>query len=112
MKGNPKFPSAKKNVFTLLTCLCSLFYLFIYIFLHVTRHIQANLSKNTMGGAFCFEPAEHHPQPQTHEVRQHKCLHVYVYAFSRRFYPNRLTNEDITLQLTSKLTINYIEENH
>ena len=24
---------------------------------------------------------------------------VYVYAFSRRFYPKRLTNEDITLQL-------------
>jgi len=38
--------------------------------------------------------------------------YVYVYAFSRHFYPKRLTNEDITLQLTSKLTISYIEGNH
>jgi len=37
---------------------------------------------------------------------------VYVYAFSRRFYPKRLTNEDIPLQLTSKLTISYIDGNH
>ena len=34
---------------------------------------------------------------------------VYVYEFGRCFYPKRLTNEDITLQLTSKLTISYIE---
>jgi len=33
-----------------------------------------------------------------------------VYAFS--FYPKRLTNEDITLQLTSKLTISYVEGDH
>ena len=39
-------------------------------------------------------------------------VYVYVYVFSRCFYPKRLTNEDITLQLTSKLTINYIEESH
>ena len=32
---------------------------------------------------------------------------VYVYAFSRRFYPKWLTNEEITLQLTSKLTTSY-----
>jgi len=37
---------------------------------------------------------------------------VYVSAFSRRFYPKRLTNEDITMQLASKLTIGYIEGNH
>ena len=37
---------------------------------------------------------------------------MFVYAFSRRFYPKRLKNEDITLQLTSKLTISYIEGNH
>ena len=35
---------------------------------------------------------------------------VYFYAFCRRFYPKRLTYEDITIQLTSKLTI--IEGNH
>jgi len=37
---------------------------------------------------------------------------VYVYAFIRLFYPKPLTNEDITLQLTSKLTICYVEGNH
>ena len=37
---------------------------------------------------------------------------IYVYAFSRRFNPKQLTNEDITLQLTSKLTISYIEGKH
>ena len=36
---------------------------------------------------------------------------VYVYAFTRPFYPKRLTNEDITLQLTSKLTISYVKGN-
>ena len=39
-------------------------------------------------------------------------LYVHVYAFSRRFYPKRLTYENITLQLTSKLTISYIEGKH
>ena len=34
---------------------------------------------------------------------------VHVYAFSRCFYPKRLINEDITMQLTSKLTISYME---
>ena len=38
--------------------------------------------------------------------------YVYVYAFSRRFYPKSLTNEDITLKLTSNLTLSYIEGNH
>ena len=33
--------------------------------------------------------------------------YVYVYAFRRRFYPKRLTNENITLIL-----ISYVEENH
>ena len=37
------------------------------------------------------------------------CFGAFVYAFSRRFYPKRLTNEDMKLQLTSKLTISYIE---
>jgi len=37
---------------------------------------------------------------------------VYVYAFSRRFYPERLTNEEMTLQLTSKLAMSYVEGNH
>ena len=36
-------------------------------------------------------------------------LAAFVYAFSRRFYPKQLTNEDITSQLKSKLTISYIE---
>ena len=39
-------------------------------------------------------------------------VYVNVSAFSRRFYPKRLTNEDTTLQLTSKLTISYVEGNH
>jgi len=34
---------------------------------------------------------------------------LYVYVFSRRFYPKPLANEDITMQLRSKLTISYIE---
>jgi len=38
--------------------------------------------------------------------------HVYVYAFGRHFYSKQLTNEDITLQLTSKLTISYMEGSH
>ena len=37
---------------------------------------------------------------------------VYVSAFSRCFYPKQITNEDIKLQLKSKLTISYIEGNH
>ena len=37
---------------------------------------------------------------------------VYVYAFGRCFNPKQLTNEEITLQLTSKLTISYIEGNY
>ena len=37
-------------------------------------------------------------------------VYVYVYVFSRRFYPKRLTNEDITSH--KKLTINYIEGSH
>jgi len=38
-------------------------------------------------------------------VEQLKCLCLC-------FYPKQLTNEDITLQLASKLTISYIEGNH
>jgi len=37
-------------------------------------------------------------------------IYVYVYAFSRRFYPKRLTNGDITSYI--KLTINYIVGTH
>jgi len=40
---------------------------------------------------------------------------VYVYAFSRRFYPKQLTNEDITSYIkkaNKKLTINYIAGTH
>ena len=33
-------------------------------------------------------------------------------SLSRNFYPKRLTNENIKIQLTSKLTISYIKENH
>ena len=36
---------------------------------------------------------------------------MFVYAFSRRFYPKQLTNEDITSYI-KKLTINYIEGTH
>ena len=39
-----------------------------------------------------------------------KTVKVYVSAFSRRFYPKRLTNEDITA--IKKLTISYIEGTH
>jgi len=38
-----------------------------------------------------------------------KVCFVYVYEFDIRFYPKRLTKEAITMQLTSKLTISYIE---
>ena len=38
-----------------------------------------------------------------------KVWFVYVYEFDIRFYPKRLTKEAITMQLTSKLTISYIE---
>ena len=41
-----------------------------------------------------------------------RLVYFYVYAFGRRFYPKRLTNEDITLQLMLKLTISYIEGTH
>ena len=39
-----------------------------------------------------------------------EAAHVYVYVFSRRFYPKRLTNEDITSY--KKLTIDYIVGTH
>jgi len=45
------------------------------------------------------------------DVQPHPECYVYVYAFSRRFYPKRLTNEDITSYI-KKLTINYIEGTH
>jgi len=37
-------------------------------------------------------------------------FYVYVYVFSRRFYPKKLTNEDITSY--KKANNNYIEGTH
>ena len=58
---------------------------------------------------FCSE----HSSSRMTKIIQHQLSHgftVYVYVFG--FYPERLTNEDTTLQLTSKLTISYVEGNH
>ena len=69
------------------------------------RGYRVGVSNNKTKQVFLKQVCSKQITAKFQETMSMACSYVYLYAFSRRFYPKRLTNEDITSYI-KKLTIN------